>query len=165
MNLSWGYYDTIQPKIMSAFFDFAKDKIVVVAGVGNKGINLDTSKLKFWPACFAKTYDFVISVGAFEHKPTGDEIATFSNYGNDWVDIYARGVGVQSLTKGSNKLSSCDGTSMATPYVSRTAAILRGRCLTKSSAEIKACIKKDGKSAGTPTQPFKRLNSINPSVG
>ena len=163
LNLSWGYLDTVQPKIAAAFFDFSKTKnVVVLAGAGNNGINLDTSAAKFWPACFSKTYDFVVSVGAYESTSTGAERAVFSNFGNASVDVYAPGVGVQSLSMGSPFTAICQGTSMATPYAARTAAILRGRCPIKTAADIKACIVSNAKPTGSVRPINRKLSLINP---
>src|SRR3989344_105505 len=95
-----------------------------VAAAGNSGNNTDSS------ANYPASYNLpnIISVAATDHK---DNLASFSNYGGNSVDLGAPGVDIYStVPKGSCSL--CDssgydflsGTSMATPHVSGVAALV-----------------------------------------
>jgi thermitase len=85
--------------------------VVVVAGSGNDG-----GTAKFYPAAFEKA----IAVGATDKD---DFRANFSNYGADWVDVAAPGVGILSTTPGNN-YEEYDGTSMASPNAAAVASLI-----------------------------------------
>jgi len=135
INISWGFYDTVVPKPLITFIKEAeKRKVIIVAGMGNNGWNLDVMKIKFWPACFAKTSN-VISVGAVDGA---DKRASFSNISNakpepSYMTVAALGVDVVSTypkhlqpTGSKTGFARNSGTSMSTPFVSRTVAAMLG---------------------------------------
>lgn len=98
-----------------------RDELVIVAAAGN-----DASNERFWPAAF----DWVVSVGSVD--PDG-KVSDFSNHGQDWVDVYARGRDhVNAFPKGTytcyeppnvgeirhfDGLARWSGTSFSTPLV------------------------------------------------
>ena len=63
--------------------------------------------------------DNIIAVAATDHN---DERASFSNYGETWVDLAAPGVDILSTTPG-DTYGLKSGTSMAAPHVSGAAAL------------------------------------------
>ncbi len=87
-----------------------------VAAAGNDGV--DTDVTPSYPASY--DLDNIVSVAATDDN---DALATFSNFGAVTVDLGAPGVSILSTTP-ANTYSSFSGTSMATPHVAGTAALL-----------------------------------------
>ncbi|NJD51399.1 MAG: hypothetical protein FIB07_00855 [Candidatus Methanoperedens sp.] len=128
MSNSWGgadYSSALEAAIKAA--DNAG--ILFVASAGNYAANTDDSPV--YPAGFDVAN--IISVAATDHN---DSIADFSNYGNMTVDIGAPGVGILSPVPG-NGYDSYSGTSMAAPYVSGAAALLKAFNPTLTHYQIK----------------------------
>lgn len=90
---------------------------VVVCAAGNSGLNTDTTPQ--YPSAY--TSSNIISVAATDAK---DNLAGFSNYGISSVDLAAPGVTIRSTDK-NNQYRYLSGTSMATPYVSGVAALIK----------------------------------------
>ncbi|GIV78085.1 MAG: hypothetical protein KatS3mg050_2479 [Litorilinea sp.] len=105
---------------------------ICAAGNGNSGE-------PHYPAGF--DLDNIISVAATDHD---DLYANFSNYGKDWVDLAAPGVGILS-TVPTGSCPMCDpsgygqasGTSMATPHVTGAVALIAGKYSNLTLAQIK----------------------------
>lgn len=87
-----------------------------VAAAGNAGQDNDVNPS--YPASYDNPN--IVSVAATNNR---DELASFSNYGAQTVDVGAPGVGIFS-TLPNNSYGSYNGTSMAAPYVSGIAALL-----------------------------------------
>ncbi len=102
-----------------------RDDVLIVAAAGN-----DSSNEQFWPAAFAEHYPWVVSVGSVDPDK---KVSDFSNYGKDWVSVYARGRNlINAFPKGTYKcyeppnvgqvrkfdgLAQWSGTSFSTPIV------------------------------------------------
>ncbi len=99
--------------VSQAIDDAVEAGIPVIVCAGNK--NEDASG--YYPAAF----DSVITVAA---STSSDGIRSTSNYGES-VDITAPGQSIYSAVPGGNSYENHSGTSMATPYVSAAAAILK----------------------------------------
>ncbi len=90
---------------------------VVVCAAGNSGQNSD--QYPQYPAALSSSN--IISVAATDNK---DNLAGFSNYGTSSVDLAAPGVNIRSTYK-NGQYQYLSGTSMATPYVSGVAGLLK----------------------------------------
>ena len=113
--------------VSQAIDDAVEAGIPVVVCAGNK--NEDASG--YYPAAF----DSVITVAA---STSSDGIRSTSNYG-ECVDITAPGQSIYSAVPG-NTYESHSGTSMATPYVSAAAAILKSTNKSFTATQIKEYI-------------------------
>lgn len=114
-NNSWGGAGASQP-LRNAIASARDAGIVFVAAAGNEAN--DNDEAPAYPA----SYDLpnVVSVAAIDQH---GNLASFSNYGASTVHIAAPGVGILSTVPG-NHYASYSGTSMATPHVTGSLALL-----------------------------------------
>src|SRR5262249_42405626 len=112
---SWGTSDFSQA-LFDAIAAADQSGVLFVAAAGNSFANTDTTPN--YPSSF--DLPNVISVAATDNN---DQRAWFSNYGAQSVDLGAPGVGIYSTWPGA-AYQVLDGTSMATPHVSGTAALI-----------------------------------------
>jgi thermitase len=111
------------------------DTLYVVAA-GNDGTDNDDQSTPFYPCDY--TLPNLICVGASDQN---DQPASFSDYGANSVDLFAPGVNILSTwlsSGGTAQYAYADGTSMATPMVSATLALMLSRNASLSVAQLKA---------------------------
>ena len=124
-NNSWGGGGFSQA-LLDAIVDGAKANILFIAAAGNggrDGVGDNNDSVASYPSNYNTSagagWDAVIAVASITN--TGAR-SSFSNYGQNTVDIAAPGSGIVSTTAG-NTYSSYSGTSMATPHVTGAAAL------------------------------------------
>ncbi len=122
MNASWGTLGDFNPDLQDALTAAQTADILFVAASGNgdvtgRGVDLDND-LGFYPASF--DLENIIAVAASDNS---DNLARFSNFGATSVDLAAPGVGIFGLNLGGGLIFRT-GTSMATPHVTGTVALL-----------------------------------------
>lgn len=112
-------------------FTKAKNTLFVFAA-GNDG--LDNDEFPIFPTNLKA--DNIISVAAsFDNN----DLAIFSNYGKDMVDVAAPGVNIVSAVPG-NQYIGVSGTSQAAPYVAKVAAQIKEENAALTPGEVKQII-------------------------
>ena len=106
--------------------------VVFCAAAGNDGKNIDNDPT--YPASY--NAENIITVAASDQD---DKLASFSNYGKKSVDVAAPGTNILS-TYPENKYAYLQGTSMATPNVVGTVALLSAYSPDASVADKKSMI-------------------------
>ncbi len=131
LNNSWGgggYSASLDAAIQASE---AAD-ILFVAAAGNDGTNNDVNP--HYPSNY--NVNNVITVAATDKN---DNLASFSNYGSNSVDIAAPGVGIYSTIAG-GYYATFSGTSMAAPHVTGVAALAFAYDPSATAAEVKDAI-------------------------
>lgn len=115
-NNSWG--GTSNSRILQEAIGRAgQEGHLFVAAAGNDGT--DNDERPFYPASYGN--ENIISVTATDRN---DGLASFSNFGNDSVDLGAPGVQILS-TLPEHNYGYASGTSMASPHVAGIAGLLK----------------------------------------
>ncbi len=143
INMSFGKGQSWDKKVVDKAVKYAmKNDVLIVHASGNSAANNDESgnfPNKFFekPGFLGKkTADNWIEVGAFSYKKGEQSIASFSNYGKKQLDIFAPGVAIYS-TAPNNTYQQAQGTSMASPVVAGTAALIRSYFPNLSAKQVK----------------------------
>ena len=121
INCSFGssYYSSYTQTVVNAAWS---NGVIICASAGNEGLNTPR-----YPA----SYNYVISVAATN---SSDLKSSFSNY-HSTVDIASPGESILS-TVYPNTYASWDGTSMASPIVAGTVALMRAKYTTYTAQQI-----------------------------
>lgn len=106
--------------------------ILFVAAAGNEGA--DNNRVANYPSNYADSS--IIAVAATDRA---DRLASFSNWGATTVDVAAPGVGILS-TVPNTRYASYSGTSMATPHVAGTIALMAAANPQATAAQLKAAL-------------------------
>ena len=128
LNNSWG--GTQYSQALEDAIRYASDHgVLFVAAAGNDGEDNDTSPH------YPSNYDLpnLVSVAASDDR---DRRASFSNYGDRSVDLAAPGEDIFSTYPG-GRYEWLSGTSMATPFVTGAAALIRSEFPDISMAHLK----------------------------
>lgn len=123
----------------------AQKNVLIVHSAGNDADDASLNTLNF---------DEVMTVAATD---ANDALAVFSNKGAS-VDIAAPGTEIYSTVTG--KYDYMSGTSMSTPLVAGTAALIRSARPTLTAAQVKAVLQDTAEpSAGLATETFGRVDA------
>ncbi len=137
-NAAW-VYDAIK-------YAASKD-VLIVHAAGNDGADLDDANNLNFPNdhkyAGMEISDNVITVGALAPAYGSKMVATFSNYGNSNVDVFAPGDDIYS-TMPNNKYDFQGGTSMAAPAVAGVAALIRSYYPSLSASQVKNVLMQSG---------------------
>lgn len=119
-NNSWGGPgDDTEKRLWTDIFQKAQQQgHMLVIAAGNDG-NSNDEETNNYPASIRLPN--VLVVGASNDK---DELVGYSNYGEDTVDLVAPGMGILS-TVSETRFNDMSGTSMATPFVTGTVALIK----------------------------------------
>ncbi len=134
VNASWGSYQRSKA-LYDAIKKLKDNDVLFVAAAGNDKNNNDEKP--FYPASY--NLDNIISVAATDKD---DNLADFSNYGQNSVDVAAPGVSILS-TYPDNRYKYMSGTSMATPFVSGLSAFVWSYKESFSYEDVKSAIEKN----------------------
>lgn len=137
LNASWGQSGESNPILQETIFNAGEAGILLIAAAGNGNVlgqGIDNDRTPFFPASYSLSN--VIAVGASD---ANDNLASFSNFGSSSVHIVAPGVAIKS-TLPNGSYGEANGTSMAAPFVSGTAALLWSEYRTASVDEVRQAI-------------------------
>lgn len=151
INMSFGKGISPEKEAVDRAVKYAMKKdVLLIHAAGNESKNTDEednfpNNLYEKRGFFGKKKyaDAWLEVGALARKTDENSIASFSNYGQNHVDIFAPGHQIYSTAPG-NKYEMASGTSMAAPVVAGVAAILRANFPSLSAVEIKEIIMESG---------------------
>ena len=148
INASFG--KSFSPKagwVYDAIKYAAEKDVLIVHAAGNSGADLDDSNNPNFPndqvSNGPEIADNVLTVGALDNKYGSEMVASFSNYGNINVDVFAPGGKIYS-TIPDNKYDYLGGTSMAAPAVAGVAALIRSQYPKLTASQVKKIIMKSG---------------------
>lgn len=118
--------------------------VVVVAALGNDGVNLDVTPV--YPACFhSEIDDWVLGVGA---TGLSDDETEFTNYGATCADLSAPGVDILGLDyQNAGDLTDAayggpwNGTSISSPLVAGAAGLLLSKYPSLTPAQVFTILK------------------------
>lgn len=142
INMSFGkFYSPGKPLVDEAVRYAMQKDVLLVHAAGNEAEDLDV--VEHYPnrqyADGKGQAEAWIEVGASASKWGDSLAASFSNYGEHTVDVFAPGVAIYSTVPGS-LYENMDGTSMASPVVAGVAALIRSYYPSLSAVQVKQAI-------------------------
>lgn len=144
INMSFGKYKSPDKSVVDSAIAYATAKdVLFIHSSGNESKNIDT--VASYPSSREALADANdanwIEVGANGKKKGKKLVASFSNYGQHAVDIFAPGENIYA-TLPNNQYGKESGTSMAGPVVAGVAAMILAYFPELSAAEVKSLLLK-----------------------
>ena len=141
INMSFGKAYSPQKQVIDDAVRYAESKgVLLVHAAGNEGADIDKSPSfptrSFLNGGGARNW---IEVGASTPRAVDALAASFSNYSQRNVDVFAPGEQIWSTVPG-NRYENLQGTSMASPVVAGVAALLMEYFPTLTAADVKDII-------------------------
>lgn len=154
INMSFGKSFSPQKEWIDEAVKYAESKnVLIIHAAGNDHKNVDSAENYPSPQYLKKTTQASnwITVGSSTDGDIMGEgfTSNFSNYGKAEVDLFAPGSKIYSTVPGGNQYRSLDGTSMASPVVAGTAALLLSYFPYLSPQQLKACLEKGASPASS----------------
>ena len=146
INMSFGKnYSPNREWVIDAIKYAESKDVLLVHAAGNDHKDIDRSEN--WPNDsldkINEVADNVLTIGAMSVNYNENLLATFTNYGQKNVDIFAPGVQIYS-TIPNNEYARYSGTSMASPEVAGVAALVRSYYPQLSASQVKHIIMNSG---------------------
>ncbi|MFT6150260.1 MAG: subtilisin family serine protease [Saprospiraceae bacterium] len=142
INMSFGKSYSYDEKSVEKAIKYARKKdVLLVHAAGNSAQNNDVDG-NFPNDLLGKKGKEAanwLEIGASNWGKGGNDLATFSNYGQEQVDVFAPGVDLYATVPQSD-YRSMSGTSMASPVVAGVAALLRSYYPALTAAQVKSII-------------------------
>lgn len=148
INMSFGKGYSINQKEVYEALKYADSKgVLLVHAAGND--NADVDQTDNFPSSMysfqSQKLDMYLTIGASTRFPKGELAASFSNYGQTKVDVFAPGHDIFNSVPQS-EYKKLNGTSMAAPMVAGVAAMLKSYFPSLTMKEIKDIILKSATS-------------------
>lgn len=144
INMSFGKSFSPHEAIVAEAIQYAEDNgVLLINAAGNDGKDIDENisyPTNFSQHIRGKVKTF-ITVGASSIHPDETFPASFTNYGDTKVDIFAPGVDIYSSTP-ENNYEYNNGTSMAAPVVSGVAALILSYYPDLNGKQVKKILQK-----------------------
>lgn len=138
INMSWGKRQSLYPEWVEEAIRYASDRnVLLVHSAGNTADDLDT--VDYYPLDYTPEGEFTesfLTVGALTPRSGPAQVASFSNYGQRNVDIFAPGNLIYTTRTG-NGYAYKRGTSYAAPLAAGVAALVWSYYPDFTAAEIK----------------------------
>jgi subtilisin family serine protease len=148
INMSFGKRYSPDSTVVGQAIKYADEHgVLMIHAAGNSSDNTD--KKPTYPHGHSIKLkkgvpDLWLSVGATSWRPDSNFVASFSNYGQHTVDLFAPGVDIYSTVL-HNKYKRESGTSMAAPVVSGVAAVIMEYYPKLSADQVKKVLMKSVK--------------------
>ena len=144
INMSFGKGFSPEKNWVDDAVKYADSKgVLLVHAAGNDNQNVDTT-YNYPSRAYANGSRPVnwITVGASGDEKLGGLTASFSNYGEKEVDVFAPGVKIYSTVPGGNTYANLQGTSMASPVVAGIAAFIMSYYPNLTATQVRDAIEK-----------------------
>ena len=149
INISSGKeFSLHQDWVQNAILYAEKHNVLIVNAAGNENLNLDDNDTFYYPSDTdyngKEICNNFIRVGASSYTLDENLKPIWSNYGKKEVDIFAPGNEIYTATSRKEKYTYQNGTSIATPIVSKVAALLFSYYPNLTASQVKQIIMDSG---------------------